>query len=238
MNQQLIQKSTDKIFASKNTDELIDVMKEQAETAERERILKSMTPECRKKLEYINTRLRTEVSHNLRSRYELGLQVKELYEDERKNGGKIYGKNAINKICKLLDWDDGLIRMALRFVQQFSRDDLEYLCKIRLPSGDPLTWSHVRCLVSVDDKKLRKELLDKTLAEGLTCMDLAHELKRLSDHTANDGRGRPLRMPKDFDSSLAQQQHLSEDWDKRYTKVWAKQDRTLEAQAAKLALEE
>jgi Mg/Co/Ni transporter MgtE len=67
MNQQLVQKSTDKIFASKNTDELIDVMKEQAETAEREKILNAMTPECRKKLEYIDTWLRNEVSHTLYS---------------------------------------------------------------------------------------------------------------------------------------------------------------------------
>jgi hypothetical protein len=39
------------------------------------------------------------VHHTLKSRYELGLQVQEIYEDER-NGGSIYGKNAIGRICK------------------------------------------------------------------------------------------------------------------------------------------
>ena len=79
------------------------------------------------------------MDHSLRSRYELGLQVQELYEDERKNAGKTYGRNAIGRICKLLNWDDGLIRMALRFVRAYSPEDLERLCAQVLPKGQPLT---------------------------------------------------------------------------------------------------
>src|SRR5205823_4591480 len=132
----------------------------------REKILQSMNPACRKKLECLEKWLRDLVHTSLRKRYELGLQVQELYNDEKK-GGKIYGKGAIEKICKLLHWDDGVIRLSLRFVQTFSRDDLERLCEIRLPSGVPLSYSHVRELLEVKDSARRQELIDRTTAEGL-----------------------------------------------------------------------
>jgi hypothetical protein len=103
MNERRLQaKDTDKIFAARTTNGIIAGMREEDEAAEREKVLRRMTPTCRKKLKYFESRLRREVDHTLRSRYELGLQVQELYEDERKNGAKVYGKNAIGRICKIL----------------------------------------------------------------------------------------------------------------------------------------
>jgi hypothetical protein len=133
------EKSPDRIFAAQTTDEIITMMQEDDEAAERKQIFQKMTPACRKKLKYVENWLRREVDHTLRSRNELGLQVLELYQDERTNGGKCYGKNAIGRICKLLRWDDGVIRLALRFVQTYTPDDLERLCKHVLPGGEPLT---------------------------------------------------------------------------------------------------
>src|SRR5689334_22564809 len=127
--------SEDRLLAARSTDEIIDIMREEDEIAEQNRILQAMTPACRKKLTYIETWLRKDMDHCLRSRYELGLQVQELYDDDRKNNGKIYGKNAIGRICKLLHWEDGLLRLALRFVQAFTPEDLERLCSTVLPKG-------------------------------------------------------------------------------------------------------
>jgi hypothetical protein len=230
-------RSQDKVFAARTTDEIIAVAQEEDDAAEREKILNNMTPTCRKKLEDFDNWLRTEVNHTLRRRYELGLQVKELYEDETK-GGKLYGKNAIGRICKVLHWDDGVIRSALRFVLTYSQEDLESMCSLTLLTGEPLTWSHVRALMVVEDAKKRQALLDRTVAEGWTCTELAQEIKRLMDRPAGDGRGRPPRLPKDFDGAVAQQQQSAEEWDRRYSKVWAKSDRSLVAQAAKLPPEE
>jgi hypothetical protein len=231
-------KGTDKVFAASTTDELIAVMREEDEAAERQKILERMTPACRKKLKYFETWLRKEVNHTLRSRYELGLQVLELYEDETRNGGKVYGRDAIGRICKLLRWDDGVIRLALRFVQTYTKEDLERLCGQVLPKGEPLTWSHVRALLAVHDTTRRQELLDRTVAEGWNCVELAREIKNLADGRERDGRGRPPRVPKDFDGAVAQQQQSAEQWDRRFTKVWGKQERSLVTQAAKLPREE
>lgn len=228
----------EKPLAAHSAEELIAVMKEEDANAEREKILQRMTPECRKKLEDIASWFRNEVNHGLRSRYELGLQVKELYEDEKRHGGKIYGKNSIGRICKLFRWDDGLIRMSLRFVQTYSPEDLDRLCTLVLPSGEPLNWSHMRALIPVQDLQRRKELLDKTVTEGLTCIELAQEAKQIMDHPSGDGRGRPPQKPKDFDSAVAQQRKHAEDWDRRHFKVWAANESSVVAQAAKLAPDE
>jgi hypothetical protein len=226
------------VFAAKTTDEIIDVMRADDEAAEREKILQKATPAFRTKLESIETWLRTEMGHTLRSRYELGLLVKDLYEAERKDGGKLYGRNAIGRICKVLKWDDGLIRQALQFVQTFTLEDLDRLCGVVQPTGAPLTWSHVRSVLPLRDPARRKDFLDRTVAEGWTCTELAEEIKRREDRGAADGRGRPPRMPKDFDAAVAQQQESADRWERLYTRVWSAEDRSLAAQAAKLPKDE
>jgi hypothetical protein len=227
-----------KLLPARTTGEIIAAMREEDEAAVREKVVRRMTPACREKLKYFETWLREEVDHTLRSRYELGLQVQELYEDERTDGGKLYGKNAIGRICKLLRWDDGVIRSALRFVQTFTPDDLERLCALVLPKGEPLTWSHVRALLTMNDATQRQQLLERTAAEGWTCTELAHEIRSLADGRGRDGRGRPPRVPKDFDGALAQQRQSAEGWDRLFTRVWVKTDHSLVTQAAKLAQEE
>jgi hypothetical protein len=222
----------------RTTDEIVAAMRAEDEAAEREKILNGMTPACREKLRYIENWLRAEVVHCLRGRYQLGLQVRELYEDEKNNSGKVYGRNAIGRICKLLRWDDGLIRLALRFVRTFSPEDLDRLCALVLPTGEPLTWSHVRTLLAVNDPRRRRELVERTAAEGWTCMELARVVQRGEGEHVPEGRGRPPRVPKDFDGAVAQQQESAERWDRLFSRVWGKQDRSLAAQAARLPAEE
>jgi hypothetical protein len=239
MNEKRLQnKGSDKLLPARTTGEIIAAVREEDEAAEREKVLRRMTPACREKLRYFETWLRREVDHTLRSRYELGLQVRELYEDETGNGGKVYGKDAIGRICKILRWDDGVIRSALRFVQTYTPEDLERLCALVLPEGEPLTWSHVRALLTMNDATQRQQLLDRTAAEGWTCTELAQEIKHLAEGAAGDGRGRPPRVPKDFDGAVAQQRQSAEAWDRLFTRVWVKTDHSLVTQAAKLPPEE
>jgi hypothetical protein len=84
----------------------------------------------------------------------------------------------------------------------------------------------------------RQQLLDRTVAEGWTCSQLALEVKHLTERPGGDGRGRPPRVHKDFDGAVAQQQQSAEQWDRLSTRVWAKDDRSLLAHAAKLKPDE
>jgi len=210
----------------KSTEQLIAEGREELREEQRRKILDSMTPACRAKLDYFENWLRMEVKHVLQSRYELGLVALELVEDEKKNGGKLYGKNAIGRIGKVLRWDDGLIRLALRFVRAFSREQVEQLCTLVLPNGDPLTWSHVRCLLGVKEREQRKELLERTVQEGWSCTQLAEQIV--------EGQPRPVRPPINFDSAIKKQLTSAEQWDRQHTKVWSRPDTSLVSQAARL----
>src|ERR1051326_5501954 len=85
--QKLVDDAT-KVFQAQTTDEIIDVMEAEHAAARREKILRSMNPACQNKLKYIEEWFRKEIGHPLHSRYELGLQVKEMYDDEKRNAGK------------------------------------------------------------------------------------------------------------------------------------------------------
>lgn len=228
----------DKALMEKTTKELIADMQEEDEQAKRERILQAMSPACREKLKYFDNWLRQEVSRTLRSRYELGLQVQELYEDERNNNARLYGRNALGRICKILQWEEGLLRMTLRFVRTYTPEELNRMCSSVLPGGEPLTWSHVRALLQVGDTTRRQKLLDRTVAEGWNCVELAQEIKNLHDGKVDETRGRPPKVPKDFDGAVAQQQEFAERWDRLHTKVWGASAKSVLAHAAHLQPED
>lgn len=69
-------------------------------------------------------------------------------------------------------------------------------------------------------------------------MQLGQQVKDLVDHPAQDGRGRPPRLPKNFEDAVAQQKESAEQWDRRFSRVWNKKDSSLPTQAAKLQGEE
>ncbi len=212
--------------------DFVGVMQLEDEHAKRKKILASMTPALRDKLAFFESWLFREVGHVLRNRYELGQQVLELYNDEKQNGAKLYGKNAIGRICKILRWDDGTIRMALRFAQTFTQQDVDRICSLVLPGGAPVTWSHIRTLLAVSNRESRIELLDKTVANGWTSMELAEEIVRNRPRAGNDERGRPPKHPNDFDSSLAQIQLFTKKWDRQYSRVWSNKEHSLSTNAA------
>ena len=225
------------VFGANTTGEILDVMRHEKEVAERQRILEGMTPAFREKLEYFEAWMRAEAGHTLRTRYELGLRVREVYEDEKNHGGSVYGKNAIGRICKLLGWEDDVIRLSLRFVRAFTPGQLERLCSLVTASGGTVCWSHVRTLLQVEAAH-RHELLDRTVAEGWMSSQLALEVKRLIDRPGADGRGRPPVVPRDFDGAVANQQKFADEWDRRYGRVWGVTERSLATHAAKLPNDE
>ena len=227
--------TTSKILVARSTEELIAVMQEEDEASEREQILEKMCPALKEKLEFCQNWMKQELGRSLRSRYELGQQVLELYRDETNNKARVYGRGAIDRICKILHWDDGLIRLSLRFAQSYTPQQVEEMCSCLLPNGQPLSWSHVRCLVTVEDKKQRQMFLDQTLEEGWTCTELAREMKILDRGGMEEKRGRPPKMPKDFDGAIALQKQSAEAWDKQYSRVWSHPKRSLMVHVAKLS---
>ena len=140
-------------------------------------------------------------------------------------------------ICRLLGIDKTLVNNCMRFVQVYSRADLDMLCTRLLPRNEHLSWSHVRCLVQEDDDKRREQLLEKTFNEGLTCSELDYAIRCGDDHESNKG-GRPLKIPASFDGMVQQQKKFAEEWERRSQKVWSHPTHSLAVKAAELAEEE
>jgi hypothetical protein len=123
----------------------------------------------------------------------------------------------------------------MKFVQTYSRDDVKRLRSQFLPRGESLSWSHVHSLLVVDDDAQRDALLQKTLTEGLTCNELAYEVKKLHDNRPEDKRGRPLKAPNGFDQAIQQLTQVVETWEKRYINVWNHPPHSLLTKAAELS---
>src|SRR5262245_24313106 len=100
-----------RIAEARTTDDLIEIMDEETYLEKRRDILETMSPKLREKYDWIRGWLERQNQSLLRSYYELGEQVQEIYLDETSNGSKVYGRFAIQRICTVLDWDDSLIRL-------------------------------------------------------------------------------------------------------------------------------
>ena len=219
------------------SEDLVVLLQEEAEFAEQERILEEMRPKLREKFETIQKLIETHVHSTLVFHYELGEHFQTIYDDETINGAKVYGKHAVQNICRLLGIDKTLVNNCMKFVQVYSRADLDMLATRLLPRGEHLSWSHIRCLVQEEDDKRRKELLDKTFNEGLTCAELAYAIQCGDDHESNKG-GRPLKIPDSFDGMVQQQKKAAEEFERRNQRVWSHPTHSLVVKAAELNEEE
>jgi hypothetical protein len=217
-----------------DSDDLIRLMQEDDELAAQRRIMNDMKPKLREKFDQIRELLENEIHAVLRNRYELGEHFKALFDDETENGAKVYGKGAVKNITRLLGIEETFVRACIKFVQLYSRDDLESLCTRLLPRGEHLSWSHVRCLLRVDGELRRKELLEKTFTEGLTCAELAYAIDSHDDDGIGTTCGRPLKVPATFDALVAQQKQVTEQWERRNQKVWSDPKHSLVTRAQEL----
>jgi uncharacterized protein (UPF0216 family) len=110
-----------------DSDDLIRVMEEDDELATQRRIMNDMKPKLRERFDQIRELVENEIHAVLRNRYELGVHFKVLYDDETDNGAKIYGREAVKNITRVLGIEETLVRACIKFVQLYSRNELESL---------------------------------------------------------------------------------------------------------------
>jgi hypothetical protein len=95
-----------------------------------------------------------------------------------------------------------------------------------MKGGRPISWSHIRTLLEVDKEAKRRELLNLTVAKSLTSQDLAEEVKKQLEsqpgqpESKPDNRGRPLRVAKDLDELIRQQEKPAADFLQRSENTW------------------
>src|SRR5262249_37104057 len=91
-----------------------------------------------------------------------------------------------------------------------------------------------RVLAEVEDKKGRKSLLDKALAESWTAEELAEAVREATGASAGPRQGRKLEVPKDLGGLLRQQGHVVEEFLKRSREGGEKPDHSFTSEASRL----
>lgn len=104
------------------------------------------------------------LAETLREYHERGVAISELEAD--------YSEKDLRELFSVSQ--DQLYK-TLAFARYYDREELDVLCGIRSPAGNPLRWAHVReLLVYRDDKKARLKMQSKAATEGWT-VDELHE---------------------------------------------------------------
>ncbi len=99
---------------------------------------------------------------------------------------------------------------ARKFAQAFTAEQFDELCSLRLPDGKPLSPSHVRLLLSVNDKRRRKGLLSRVIKEGWSTSRLYDSIRQIQ--AASSPAGPPFREPESVDAAVVQIANLTGRW--------------------------
>src|SRR4051812_671161 len=107
------------------------------------------------------------------------------------------------------------MQRARQFARSYSEKDLEELCRLRTPGGMPLSWGHVRRLVSVPSKAKRSALQKRSAREGWTAAQLSEVIQREVVGRKRRYGGRPFTAPRTLEEGLRPGVTRSEEWLRR-----------------------
>lgn len=188
------------------------------------------------KVDWVVNWYRRDTRHSLVSRWQLGEQIAEVMDDQSNNGCRLYGAKAFQTIAAFSGEAEGSLRMCARLAEAYTLRDIERIADMTMADGvTPLSFSHVRVVLSIEDRKERDKALARACENCWTSDDLARHVRGQSDERkASDGRGRPIAVPKTVGAVIAQQLSFAEDFEKRNVRVWRDRAHSVTGQLANL----
>lgn len=174
--------------------------------------------------------------HSLQSRWDLGAQVAEIINDEDKENCKRYGKKAFATLAAFSGEAEGSLRLCARLATIFSANRIRELSEMVMADGiTPLSFSHIRCVLSLDTEEARQTAINLALERCWTCDELSRYVLSLDKKKkGNNTQGRPVAKPKDLSGIIRQQMSFAEDFEKRNLQVWKTPDSSLSGHLAKV----
>jgi hypothetical protein len=140
-------------------------------------VLQSMNEPLREVASEIIEKFHQEKIYTVMNRYEVGSMVAHILRNQN-----IYGQDAIYKLSNYLQLGEKgpayLYRLAT-FATYFDRKTVEDYSRMVTPSGKTLTLSHWFLLCAIKEVKMRQNLLEKAVKEGLSTSDLRFQIKSL-----------------------------------------------------------
>jgi hypothetical protein len=205
-----------------------------ARAEKQQKLLQDLPAGLRKHVARIKTWFEKHHTHTLQTRYELGQHVRAIHDAESQGGREAYGKGIIGRLAEVFGWDDAVLYGALQIARAYTEAEIRKLTQQRRADHQPLPYSHVRALATVDDKKRRKALLDRALAECWTAAELGEAIRKAGGSQSDGTQGRKLVVPRDLPALLRQQESIVEDFLKRSRNVWEKPSHSLMHEATRV----
>lgn len=190
-----------------------------AEGAYRDKVLESIkaNEHLYAAYEWIKDWREQESSRDLRSRYKLGEFCQQIIQDEQENNGSLYGLNAFGRLSEAFSEDKSFLQAAVRFANAFTHEQLDYLCSARREDDEPISWSHVRWLLSITQPTVREDMLARLLHECWTSDQFGKECGKVMNGADAKPRpgGRKVAAPKNLKGLLNQVGAYTEKINKR-----------------------
>jgi hypothetical protein len=141
------------------------------------------------KCEAIRQLLASATCDEARVRYRVGVHVREIMCDETKYGGR-----AVVRLAEAIDRDAATLYRYALVPERWNESAFSELLELRTPRGEPLSWTHLVELASVDSDDERTALTMRALREGLSARALASLLRCALEPSPQNGIARLKRI--------------------------------------------
>ncbi|MEQ8789937.1 MAG: DUF1016 N-terminal domain-containing protein [Pirellulaceae bacterium] len=137
-------------------------------------------------------------------------------------GGRHYGHGRMAEITTALGEPESFSSALWAYRDFFNeyrrrRDRVEWLANPDNTNGFRVTWTHVKHLLSLDDKE-RENFLRRCIKNKWTVKDLRRIIK---EHRGRKGKGGvPFKQPETLDAGLRELIDETEEWVRRHRQVW------------------
>jgi hypothetical protein len=198
-------------------------------------LMADANPALKAKVHWVVNWCKQETKNSLLSRWELGEQINEVFRDHSENGCKRYGSKAFQTIAAFSGEAEGSLRICAKLAKSYVRGQIVDISEMIMADGvTPLSFSHIRCVLALDNPSERQEALNMALERCWTVDSLNKYVLSKMGGGNSAHKGRPVAKPKDVEGVIAQQMSFAADFNKRNTNVWQDPKHSISAHLAKI----
>lgn len=186
------------------------------------------------KVQWIQEWTQRTAREGLMSRWELGTQLVEVIEDRERHGCRTYGEGSLITLAVFAGEPEWSLRTCARLAQLFTRGQMEDMAEQTLANGQPLSFSHIRVALAIDDPGERQLAINLAIQNSWTSDQLGkYVVMQNGGSKSNNPVGRPVGKPKNASAAIRQQLQYADDFEKRNATVWKNPKFSLTAYLAK-----
>lgn len=166
----------------------------------------------------LNELLKQPGPHDLLWHHRAGECVERLFPIE---SGRQFGRELMPRIAEALGKTKSFADELWNYRSFFSAYEREEVVRLRDRNDKnkfQLSWTHVICLLTVEDVRIRSKLQIACLKQEWSTDELRRQVNEAQGRKSSGGRR--LVRPKSLDTCLAQVIKESETWIKRHRQVW------------------